>query len=400
MNSAVTPQLQILTFSTLYPNSTHPNHGVFVENRLRHLISAGAVNARVVAPVPWFPSSAPIFGRYGQYANIVPREIRFGVAIEHPKYFILPKFGMTLVPAWLASASFPILRQLQRQSDFALIDAHYFFPDGVAAIRLGRRLNKPVVITARGTDVNLIPQFPGPRRMIIEAANAAAGIITVSQALKDALVDLGVAPERITVLRNGVDLVLFHPAARDQARAQMGLTGRVLLSVGHLIERKGHNFVIAALPHLPECSLMIAGEGPERSALERLAAELKVSERVRFLGSVPHAELHRVYAAADALVLASSREGWPNVLLESMACGTPVVASNIWGNPEVVSRPEAGVLMNERSAEGVAEGVTRLLTALPDRQATRRYAEQFSWDATSEGQLRLFRDILARRRSV
>jgi len=323
--------------------------------------------------------------------------MRFGVPIQHPKYFILPKVGMTLVPKWLAGASLPILRQLQRERDFALIDAHYFFPDGVAAIRLGRQMNKPVVITARGTDVNLIPQIPGPRQMILEAADAAAGIITVSQALKDALVELGVAAGKITVLRNGVDLVLFQPGARDETRAKLGLLGRVLLSVGHLIERKGHNFVIAALPDLPEFSLMIAGEGPERSTLERLAANLKVSDRVRFLGNVPHAELHRVYSAADALVLASSREGWPNVLLEAMACGTPVVASNIWGNPEVVSRPEAGVLMNERSATGVAEGVKRLFDALPERQATRRYAEGFSWDATSEGQLRLFRDVINRR---
>jgi glycosyltransferase involved in cell wall biosynthesis len=233
--------------------------------------------------------------------------------------------------------------------------------------------------------------------MILEAADAAAGIVTVSQALKDELVELGVAACKVTVLRNGVDLVLFHPAAREETRAKMGLQGRVLLSVGHLIERKGHNFVIAALPDLPEFSLMIAGDGPERSALERLAVELKVSDRVRFLGSVPHAELHRAYSAADALVLASSREGWPNVLLEAMASGTPVVATNIWGNPEVVSRPEAGVLMNERSASGVTEAVRRLFAALPDRQATRRYAEGFSWDATSEGQLRLFRDILSRR---
>ena len=397
MNSAVTSELEIVTFSTLYPNCVQPNHGVFVENRLRHLISAGPVNARVVAPVPWFPSSASIFGRYALYAKVVPREMRFGVPIQHPKYFILPKTGMTLVPGWLAAASFPILKQLQRERDFALIDAHYFFPDGVAAIRLGQRLNKPVVITARGTDVNLIPQSAGPRKMILEAAHAAAGIITVSQALKDALVELGAPARKITVLRNGVDLVLFHPGAREETRAKFAIKDRVLLSVGHLIERKGHNFVIAALPDLPGFSLIIAGEGPERSALERLAAELKVSDRVHFLGNVPHAELHRVYSAADALVLASSREGWPNVLLEAMACGTPVVATNIWGNPEVVSRPEAGVLMNERSAAGVTEAVRRLFASLPDRSDTRRYAEAFSWDATSEGQLRLFRDILNRR---
>ncbi len=386
--------MEILTFTTLYPNPVQPHHGVFVENRLRHLISNGQVNARVVAPVPWFPFSAPVFGRYADYAKVVPREIRAKLTIEHPKYLVLPKFGMSAAPASLAAASLPVLMRLQEQRDFDLIDAHYFFPDGVAAIRLGRRLKKPVVITARGTDVNLIPELPGPRRMIQEAAREAAGIIAVSQALKDAIVGLGIPGERVTVLRNGVDLDLFRPHAREETRARLGLLGPTLLSVGHLIERKGHELVIGALPSLPHFRLLIAGDGPERARLERLSKTLKVSERVSFLGALPHEQLHKIYAAADALVLASSREGWPNVLLESMACGTPVVASNIWGNPEVVSRPEAGVLMGERSAAGVAEGVRRLFGALPARAATRRYAEEFSWDATSQGQLRLFNEIL------
>ncbi len=389
--------MEILTFTPLYPNPVQPHHGVFVENRLRHLISNGQVNARVVAPVPWFPFSAPVFGRYADYAKVVPREIRAKLTIEHPKYLVLPKFGMSAAPASLAAASLPVLMRLQEQRDFDLIDAHYFFPDGVAAIRLGRRLKKPVVITARGTDVNLIPELPGPRRMIQEAAREAAAIIAVSQALKDAIVGLGIPGERVTVLRNGVDLDLFRPHAREETRARLGLLGPTLLSVGHLIERKGHELVIGALPSLPHFRLLIAGDGPERARLERLSSALKVSERVSFLGAVPHEQLHRIYAAADALVLASSREGWPNVLLESMACGTPVVASNIWGNPEVVARPEAGVLMGERSAAGVAEGVRRLFGALPAREATRRYAEEFSWDATSQGQLRLFNEILRRR---
>ena len=355
------------------------------------------MNARVVAPVPWFPFSASIFGRYAILAKVVPRETRAGLDVEHPKYPLLPKIGMTMVPGWLAAASLPVLKRLQRERDFDLIDAHYLFPDGVAAVRLGRRLKKPVVMTARGTDVNLIPQFPRARRMIVAAAHEAAAIVAVSQALKDAIVALGVPSEKVTVLRNGVDLVLFQPHAREKARAELALCERTLVSVGHLIERKGHELVIGALPLLPGYSLLIAGEGPERARLERLAKELNVSHRVRFLGSIPHGQLHEIYAAADALVLASSREGWPNVLLEAMACGTPVVASNIWGNPEVVSRPEAGVLMKERTAEGVAEGVNRLFHQLPDREATRRYAERFSWDATSEGQLRLFQDILHRR---
>jgi teichuronic acid biosynthesis glycosyltransferase TuaC len=253
------------------------------------------------------------------------------------------------------------------------------------------------VITARGTDVNLIPQYRLPRAMIRWAARRAAGIVAVSQAIKAAIVALDVPENRVTVLRNGVNLVMFHPGGRDEARAKLNLRGRALLSVGHLVERKGHAFAIAALPRLKDCVLLIAGEGPERRALETLASTLDVADRVRFLGNVPHTDLQQIYVAADALILASSREGWPNVLLESMACGTPVVATSIWGNPEVVSRPAAGVLMKSRSGDAVAAAVNELFSALPDRGAARAYAENFSWDATSQGQRDLFDDILAKR---
>jgi glycosyltransferase involved in cell wall biosynthesis len=276
-----------------------------------------------------------------------------------------------------------------------LIDAHYFYPDGVAAIMLGKALAKPVVVTARGTDINLILRYTLPRAMIHYAARKAAGIIAVSHALKDELMALGVPGPRINVLRNGVDLAMFHPVERSVARARLGLTGPTLLSVGLLIERKGHDLVIGALPMLPGHTLLICGEGPEKLALERLAKKLGVADRVRFLGRIPHDRLAEIYSAADALILASSREGWPNVLLEAMACGTPVIASNIWGNPEVVTTPEAGVLMAERTAGGVAAAIRQLFQNLPDRGATRRYAERFSWDETTRGQIRLFEAILA-----
>jgi len=390
--------IRIITFATLFPNEKQPTHGIFVENRLRHLVAGGRVTSRVVAPVPWFPAAlAPIFPAYAGYAGVPYREQRHDLRIIHPRFLTLPKLGMTIAPALLFARSYPALRHLRTESgDFDLIDAHYFFPDGVAAVMLGNALRKPVVITARGTDVNLIPASPLPRAMIRYAARRAAGIIAVSQALKDGLVALGVPAAKVRVLRNGVDLEMFRPLDRSDARAEFGLHGPTLLSVGHLIERKGHDLVIGALPSLPEVSLLIVGEGPEKPALERLASTLGVSDRVRFLGQVPHERLARIYSAASALVLASSREGWPNVLLEAMACGTPVVASNIWGNPEVVSRPEAGELMSDRTAVGVAAAVQKVLQSPFDRAATRRYAEGFSWDDTTEGQIRLFSEILAR----
>lgn len=385
---------RILTFTTLYPSAAAPAHGVFVENRLRHLVASGRVAARVVAPVPWFPSVAKRFGRYADYAKAPRREERFGIAIEHPRYAAIPKLGMTVAPLLLFLSALPVLRRLQAAQDFDLIDAHYFFPDGVAAALLGRALGKPVVITARGTDINFIPRRALPRRMIRWAATQAAGMIAVSDTVRRAMIALGLPAQRVRTLRNGVDLAMFQPMARAERRAALGVSGSVLLSVGHLIERKGHDRVIGALPRLPGYSLLIAGDGPERVRLAAQAAALGLANRVRFLGPVAHERLAAIYSAADALVLASSREGWPNVLLEAMACGTPVVASNVWGATELVSDPAAGVLMPEQSAAGVAAGVRALFGALPDRAATRRFAERYSWGETTAGQLALFEDVL------
>ena len=211
------------------------------------------------------------------------------------------------------------------------------------------------------------------------------------------MVTLGADAEAVTVLRNGVDLRQFSPPEdREAARKTLGLQGPTLVSVGHLIERKRHHLVIEALVHLPDWSLVIAGEGPERGRLESLAYRLGVANRVRLLGARPHAALGEIYGAADVLVLASSREGWANVLLEAMACGTPVVASDIPGNSEVVQRREAGLIAGRNTAEGLAEAVRALWAEAPARDAVRAYAEAFSWEATSTGQIEVFARARAR----
>ncbi len=391
------PMLRLLTFTTLYPNPVMPHHGVFVENRLRHLVAGGAARTRVVAPVPWCPLIGAAFAEYAQWTGVPLTDTRHGIPVLHPRFLRLPKIGMTTAPVFMYRAMRPVVARMAAEEDFDVIDAHYFYPDGVAAVMLGRAFDKPVVITARGTDLNLIPRYAVPRRLIQWAAREAAGLITVCQALKNTLVELGVEEERVTVLRNGVDLEMFRPGDRAAARARLGLDRPTLLSVGHLIERKAHDLVIKALPMLPGCDLLIAGDGPEDANLRRLAQTLGVGDRVRFLGRIGHEQLCEVYGAADVLVLASSREGWANVLLEAMACGTPVVASNVWGTPEVVAAPEAGLLMEERTPEALADAVRRLLAAPPERAATRAYAEGFSWEATTRGQIDLFSKVVAER---
>jgi len=394
----MTRPLRTLLLSTLFPSTARPNHGIFVETRLRELLKSGAVETRVVAPVPWFPFSGARFGEYGSFAATPRHENRNGIEVHHPRYFLPPKVGMNIAPAMIARAALPVIRRLVRAGfDFDLIDAHYYYPDGVAAAALARALGKPFIVTARGTDLNLIPEYSGPRRRILATAAQAAASIGVCRALMVRLAELGADPAKLHVLRNGVDLERFQPLPRAAARLRLGLPedGRILLSVGHLIERKGHHVAIEALRSLPQdVMLVLAGAGEERARLEGLSRACGVESRVRFAGAVPQADLKWHYSAADALTLCSSREGWANVLLESMACGTPVIATDIWGTPEVVATPVAGRLMRERSAAALAESFTALFADYPAREATRRYAEGFSWQATTEGQLRLMRAVV------
>lgn len=386
----------ILTLSGLYPSPARPGHGLFVEERLRHLVASGEIRATVLAPVPWFPFTQRCFGTYGTLARTPPVAHREGLTVHYPRYLTVPKMGMSLAPLLLALALLPRVRQLQRQHpDLVLIDSHFLYPDGVAACLIGKWLRLPVLMTARGSDVNLFTQYRVPRRLIRWAMGQAARVITVSEALRHTLLTVGAEPAKVVTLPNGVDLERFQPGDRAGAKARLGLTGLTLLSVGNLLTLKGHHLVIEALTLLPEARALIAGAGPEERALKRLARDLGVLERVRFLGHLPRETLLTCYQGADALVLASSREGMPNVILESLACGLPVIATRVGGIPELLAGNPDCFLLPARSAAAIAEGV-RVLQNRPGARA--RVAEQGArrgWQPTVEGLQRLIREVLA-----
>lgn len=397
--------MRVLSVTTLFPNNREPRHGIFVYNRLRHLVADFPdIEVKVIAPVPWFPfavEKGPL-AQYAKYVGVANRESFGEIEVLHPRYLVIPKIGMYLTPFFLFLACWRAARELRRQGyQFEVIDAHYFYPDGVAAAMLSRLINVPFSITARGSDVHQIADYPLAARMIGWAARRAGAVITVCQALMAPLKRLANIEEREYVLRNGVDLDFFTFASKEERihqREQWKVMAdqKLVISVGRLIELKGHHLIIEALRSLPDCHLIVAGDGPEERGLKRLAAESGVCKRVTFAGSLPQEDLRGLYQAADVLVLASSREGWANVLLESMACGTPVVATNLWGTPEVVASQEAGVLV-ERTSEAIADGITRLFSATIDRQKTRAYAEKFDWYSTSKGQYDIFTELLTRR---
>lgn len=386
---------RILLFSSLYPSSARPGHGIFVANRLRELVASDAIDARVVAPVPWFYSTDPKHGDHALMAGTPRRETLFDIDTWHPRYLLPPKVGMSIAPFAMAAGAVGTLHSLIRSGyDFDAIDAHYYYPDGVAAALLARHFNKPFVVTARGSDVNLIADHVVPRRLMLWAARRADTSIAVSAALAAAMVAMGMAPQHVKVLRNGVDLARFEPRPQTQARQQLGWPDvPTLITVGNLVESKGQHLAIEALAALQEFQLCVVGTGPRAESLKALARQLGVSDRVRFCGRVDQDRLSMYYSAADILVLASSREGSPNVILESMACGTPVVATAVGGIPELVSVPRAGRLTNDRTATQLVASVRALWDEGIDRDAVRAHASRFDWADTTQRQLDIFQRL-------
>lgn len=386
--------MQILLFSTLYPNCAQPNHALFVEHRLLHLIKSGDIRARVVAPVPWFPFKHKCFGQYGLFARVPKQEERNGITIFHPRYLVVPKIGMSVAPFLMFVSTWLFMRGLSNDDvGFDLIDAHFLYPDGVAATLLGVVLSKPVTVTCRGSDVNLHMRYRWPLRIARSALKRTKHVITVCQALKNELIRLGLDKVPITVLRNGVDTAVFHPIDRISVQKELQLEGEVWVSVGRMAEMKGHHLTIEALSKRPNAMLLLVGDGPDRQKFTKLADDLGVSDRVRFLGNQPQSELRKYYCAADVMVLASSREGWANVLLESMACGTPVVATNVGGTSEVIDDDIFGVLIRERSPEGILIAVQELFSRTIERKSIQRYAARMDWDAATKGQIKIFNAI-------
>jgi glycosyltransferase involved in cell wall biosynthesis len=380
--------VRLLTFSSLYPSAARPQHGLFVAARLRELRQRHGFDAQVLAPVPWFPFKAPAFGEYAAWARTPLAEVWQGQPVAHPRYLMLPKVGMHRQPDAMARAA---ASWIDREGiEFDLIDAHYFYPDGVAAAALSRRYRKPLLITARGSDLNLIGQDAQARRRMVAACEQAQACIGVSQALVDVLKGWGVPERKLHVIRNGVDLDRFAPRDRAAARAELGLEPGVplLLSVGNLLELKGHALLIDAVHELrgdwPALQLVIAGEGPERQRLEAQIARHGLEGRVRLLGAVPNAALGTWYGAADLFLLPSSREGLPNALLEALACGTPALATAVGGIPEVLGDASTeGELLSERTVPAIADALRRWLPRTPDRAAVRRLALRYSWESSA-----------------
>jgi glycosyltransferase involved in cell wall biosynthesis len=376
--------MNILTYTALFPNAVSQELGVFIYQRMVHVARRKGNTVRVVSPVPYFPPWLPI-PRWQKYARI-PQQDRIGeLEASYPRYPLLPTIGMPIHGLGMYMGSAREVARLNRRQPVDCIDAHFIYPDGYAAVHLGRRFRIPVVVSARGTDINLYPSYPRIRQKICWTLQNAAGVIAVSRSLGKTIEGLGVPHDLVRIIPNGIDPARFFPTERADARRELGIRedGKVIVSVGNLYPQKCHERLIAAFSNIAgrdnSARLYIVGEGWLRPKLEEQIRTLQMSDRVILCGSRPNAELPLWFNAADFSCLPSSQEGCPNVVSESIACGTPVVATNAGGVPEILSNPELGVMV-EQGIESLVGGLVQALNRNWNRELLVRHSRTRTWD--------------------
>jgi len=377
----------VLVLSTLYPNAVEPRRAPYVARSVEALAKRGDWQVTVVNPIGLPPLA---LGRYRALAELPELASEGGVIVHRPRFTLLPGIGARRNAAAIARAVLPLARRIHAESPFALIDARLFFPDGPAAADIAATLGLPFSITARGTDLEAWGQQDHARRQMVAAACAAQGLLAVSNATAAQVAGLGIDPAAIIVHPTGLDRDRFRPLDHTQLRRQLsGSLGFALpdnaplvACVGELTARKGQAIAIRALRGVEGARLVVAGTGEDMGRLRALAASEGAADRVFFAGPVDHDLMPLILSAADVSVLPSASEGLANVWVESLACGTPVVTSDVGGARELIASDTAGRLV-ARTPEAFAAGINAVLNDPPAREAVAALTERFSWEANA-----------------
>ncbi len=387
--------LRVLTLASLFPDASRPTFGPFVERQTLGLAAHPDVELRVVTPIGIPPWPLSRHARYLGFDAVPFAEDWKGVQVARPRFTHWPKTAGRFDAGSMARAVLPMLKDIRQDFSFDVIDAEFFFPDGPAAVQLGQALAVPVSIKARGADIHFWGGNPATRNQVLNAGKSADGLLAVAGSLKADMAALGMPEERIRVHYTGVDLSLFKAGERASAKRAVGVSGPLVLSVGALIPRKRQALTIEAVARLDGVTLALIGKGEDEAMLKARAAQLGCANRVTFLGALPHAEIATWLAAADAFCLPSSSEGLANAWVEALACGTPIVITDVGGARELMDRADAGHIV-EPDVEQVANALADLIASPRDPQAVRATAERFTWEANRDALYAHLSEIVSR----
>jgi teichuronic acid biosynthesis glycosyltransferase TuaC len=373
--------MKILISTGIFPNRFEINFGIYNLKQTEALRKHGELC--VIAPVPYFPSTLKFTG-YQKYPRI-PRTDRIGnVVVNYPRYFVTPKILRSLHGLFLLLSTFRFYRRMIRRERFDAIVGFFAYPFGFANACLGRMFNIPVFVSCRGSDINYLTRQRLRRRAIAWSLRNSTGVFCVSEDLRGKVIALGVAADKVTVIPNGIEPERFRRTDKARAREDLGLDAkaRLLICVSRLDPEKGIDVLIDAFSYIKEkdVQLIIAGWGTEEENLKSQVERLGLRDRIHFAGNIPHHELPRWLNAGDLFVISSRNEGYPNALVEAMACGLPIVASRVGGVPEIVTSPDIGLLTEAENPQATANAITRALSMEWDRDMLSRVAHRRSWD--------------------
>lgn len=377
---------RILSISCAYPNPLLPGFGLFVQRRLQHL--AQLTDTRVVSPLAIFQYGGAPGTRVRMGRKRCPASRQDGnVVVLHPRWFYPPLSG-SLTAFWLSAQLLRPLRRLRKSFSFEVIDTHFGHPDGIAGALLSRALNVPFTMTLRGNEPNHM-RSPLARQLMGWAARRAARVFTVSERLRLFAIRLGADEKKVKTVPNGVDTGVFYPRGRELSRTKHGfdLRAPLIVSAGALIERKGHHRIVQALKRIRSGGTsvqlaIVGGPGPEghyEREIRRVVSSLDLDAAVRFVGAVSPDTMAEFMSAADVFCLASTREGWPNVVHEALACGTPVVATDVGAVPDMLPDDRYGVVVPALDGPALEKALSAALQKEWDRAAIAAWGQARSW---------------------
>ncbi len=377
-------KLKVLVITNLFPNGKEPNRGIFIKQELLEL--AKLVELQVVAPVPWFPFKSSLFRKWAFNRGIKAEENINGIKVYHPRWFVSPKIFRSLYGFFFYFSIKGEIEKIRKKFAFEIIYTPWIYPDGFASTLLARKFKKPLVLHARGCDINLYTKYYIRRKLIQWCLKKASKTIVVSEALSNKIESLNVLKGKIAIIRNGIDTNIFKPLGKNKCKTKLDILKyeKVVLFIGSLDEVKGTRYLLEAFLKIntinKKVHLIIIGKGYLKQDIIEFINKNMLNEYVQFADEIKHEDIPLWINSSDVLCLPSIREGMPNVILESLACGTPVVASDIGGIPEIISSDKYGILVPPGNADLLARAIIEAINRSWDVDTLKDHIKPFTWE--------------------
>ncbi|CAN2042466.1 teichuronic acid biosynthesis glycosyltransferase TuaC [Candidatus Magnetomoraceae bacterium gMMP-15] len=379
----------ILIITNLFPNSHENTRGIFIKQLVDQLLEF--YNIEVIAPVPWFPKFFSFF--CSNYKNLPYQEEIDGILVYHPRYFVIPKTCRSLYGFFYFFSLFPLLKKLCKIKKIDLISAHWIYPDGFAAVLCAKFLNIKISLHALGCDINQFTKYYFRRKMIGFALSNSDVNIVKNTELKKKIISLRVPAEKNKLIMNGVNRKEFKPLNMAECRNKLNWpqNKRIILFVGNFQEEKGLKYLIQAYymirQEMDNVLLFIIGGGRLEQRIKKLVTDLDVDDGVKFCGMIKHTDISIYLNSCDILCVPSLREGCPNIVIEALSCGKPVVASKVGGVPEIITSVDFGIMVNPADSQDLCRGLKEALA--------REWHDvhKFQWRSWHDNALRIFKEF-------